>query len=266
MSTISNVLITGGSSGIGYELSRYFARDTYRLFWVALEKDELHQAQQDLLKEFPDCEIHYLAIDLSQSDAPKAVFDWTTELNYQIDVLVNNAGIGTYGPFEQLPLERDMATIQLNMTALYYLSRLYLPQMDVNGKGHIINISSAASYVASPYLSLYGGTKAFVRHFSDGLRLELKDKKSPVKITVVCPGPLSDTPFQAKSGMQKVRTFKSIMGSTTSKEVAKDAYRGFKNGRHIVRTGWKFRVSYYLNLLVPRFLADQLILREMEEV
>ncbi len=258
------VLITGGSAGIGYEMSRLFARDNYRLLWVSKPPEELANAKEKIMKELPSVEVRILAKDLSNVSAAQEVFDWVESLGFFVDVLVNNAGFGNYGDFEKNDLEKDLAMIRLNVINVYQLTRLFLVEMEKNKGGKIMNISSSASYFPLPNSSAYAATKAFVRHMSNSLWLELKARKSKVQITTVCPGAIVNTNFQAAANMQNVRTFTSGLASVTPQEVAKDAYKGLKKGKQIVRTGWKFRINYYITKITPRFITDFMLIREME--
>lgn len=260
---VKTVLITGGSSGIGYELSRWFARDGYQILWVGLEEQELQDSATALLHELPDTEIHFLALDLSLSSAPEQVHQWAYATVPHIDVLVNNAGIGTYGDFEKNDRKQDLKMIMINVNSVYELTHRFLPNMEKAGEGKIMNISSAASYLPLPYAGVYAATKAFVRQLSESIAWELEDRKSKIQITIVCPAAISNTKFQAAAGMEAVRTFNSPMASTTVEEVAKDAYQGLKAGKLIIRTGWRFRINYWVAKIMPRFLTRRILAWEM---
>lgn len=260
---LKTVLITGGSSGIGYALSQHFARDAYRILWVSQAAEELEAASIALKQAFPYVALHYLALDLAVPNAAQEVLAWTKKLRISVDVLVNNAGFGTYGHFEKMPLPRELAMLQLNAVTVYELTHLFLREMEAKGQGKIMNISSAASYVPMPYSSIYAGTKAFVRQMTESLAWELYNRRSPVKVCAVCPGPLADTKFQQQAGMMGVRTFKSIMASTTVDEVARDAYRGLQKNKTIIRTGLAFRINYWVAKFSPEWLARWIVLREM---
>ncbi|OJJ22914.1 hypothetical protein BKI52_00755 [marine bacterium AO1-C] len=262
---MQTVLITGGSSGIGYEISRLFARDGYRLLWVSKPPEELANAKAKLTQEVAQVEIHTLAKDLSMPGAAKEAYEWSQSLGFQIDVLVNNAGFATYGQFEEIVSEKELAMIGVNLTCVMLLTKLFLKDMVARNAGKILNISSAVSYEAVPLMAVYAGTKAFVRIMSESLYYELKFRKSKVQITTVCPAAIKDTRFQASAGMQKVRTFNSIT-TTTPIEVAKDAYRGLQRGKKLVHTGVRYRFSRVLDRIVPKALKMQVIRREMEEL
>lgn len=262
---MQTVLITGGSSGIGYQISRLFAQDGYRLLWVAKPSEELAEAKAKLTQEVAQVEIHTLAKDLSVSSAVQEVYAWSQSFDFQVDVLVNNAGFATYGQFETIALEKEQAMIGVNLVALMLLTKLFVKDMIERNSGKVLNISSAVSYEAVPLMAVYAGSKAFVRVMSESLYYELKYRKSKVQITTVCPAAIKDTRFQASAGMQKVRTFDSIT-TTTPQEVARDAYRGLKKGKKLVHTGLRYRLSRVLDRIVPKALKMLVIKREMEEL
>lgn len=261
---MKTVLITGGSSGIGFELSRLFAQDQYRLLWLAKTEVELQEAAAKIKKEFKDVDLHYRAQDLSISGAAQLVYDWVKK-NWEIDVLVNNAGFGTFGFIQEIAREKELAMLQLNVFAVYELSRFFLSDMLLRNSGNIVNISSNTSLQPVPKMSTYAATKAFVKHFSESLSEELRYQKSKVRITVVCPSAIGNTQFQKNANMQNIRTFNSLL-STSATEVAKDTYRGMKKGKRVVYTGTRLRASLLLQKILPNFIVRAMLKRELEEL
>lgn len=262
---MQTVLITGGSSGIGYELSKYFAQEAYQLLWVAKPAQELENAKDTLTQLFPNIKIHTFALDLSLQGAAQKVFEWTRQNQWQVDVLVNNAGFGTYGFLTETPIEKELAMIQLNIATVYALTHLFLKEMKVRNQGHILNISSNTSLQPVPRMATYAASKAFVKHFTESVYEELKYQKSKVKITVVCPAAIKNTKFQQVANMQQVRTFDGLL-TTTPEEVAKDAYQGFKKGKRLVLTGARLRYTHWLTALTPRFLVQYMLRKELDKV
>ncbi|MEM8908410.1 MAG: SDR family NAD(P)-dependent oxidoreductase, partial [Bacteroidota bacterium] len=229
------VLITGGSSGIGYELSRHFARAAYQLLWVAQPPRELEQAKQRLLAEFPQVHLQTLAKDLSQATAAKEVQLWAEPFG-PVDVLINNAGFGTYGFTTETDMEEELAMIRLNVINVYTLTRLFLAKMVARNAGTIINVSSIAAFQPTTRFNTYASTKAFVLHFTQGLQEELGLQKSKVQVMAVCPAAIRDTAFQARAKMEGVRTFDGL-ATTTAAEVAKDIWQGFRKENRLVVSG-----------------------------
>ena len=154
--------------------------------------------------------------------------------------------------------------IQINVNAVYELTHRFIPRMEADGGGRIVNISSAASYLPLPYAGVYAATKAFVRQLSESLSWELQARDSSVKITAVCPAAIGNTQFQKTAGMEGVRTFISPLARTTVEEVAQDAYRGIKANKDLIRTGFRFRVNYWVSRFTPRFLARRILAWEMK--
>src|SRR6266404_6425040 len=174
-------LITGASFGIGQELARIFSREGYSLVLVARSADKLRQLASELEKANGTRSL-ILAVDLTEPGAPAYVLDQTTRADIQVDVLVNNAGFGQYGLFAENDLEECLRQIQLNVTTLTHLTRLYLPAMIERAKvettterksGGILNVASTAAFQPGPLMAVYFATKAYVLHFSEALANEL---------------------------------------------------------------------------------------------
>jgi uncharacterized protein len=186
-------LITGASSGIGASFATALARRNYDLALVARREDRLRTVAAEagrLGAKRAEC----IALDLAQPEAPDELQKRVATLGLQIDWLVNNAGFGTTGRFDRLPLEREVEEIELNITAPVRLTRLFLPAMVARRSGTIINVASTAAFQAVPYMATYGATKAFVLSFSEAVASEVAG--SGVTVLALCPGPVR-TEFQA---------------------------------------------------------------------
>jgi short-subunit dehydrogenase len=204
---VKTALITGASSGIGKELAKLFAHDGYTLILVAHDVEKLTKVGHEMKAEGAP-EVNVIGLDLAKPGAAKSVYDAVLKLHRPVDVLVNNAGFGTYGEFWTLPLERETEEIQLNVTTLTELCKLFLPAMIAKKYGRILNVASVAGFFPGPLMSVYYATKAYVLNFSVALNQELKGKG--VSVTALCPGPTA-TNFTkvAKTGnsalFQKIR-------------------------------------------------------------
>lgn len=260
---MKTVLITGGSSGIGYEVSKYFAKASYRILWVSKPIEELKQAKANLQKAFPDITLDYLALDLSEPESPTILFDWTKTQGYQIDVLINNAGFGTHGFQQETDISKELSMIQLHVSSLYHLTRLFLDEMLARDAGSIINISSISALQPVVRMNTYASTKAFVRHFSRGLYEELQLQNSKVHVMTVCPAAISNTAFKQVDNMAKVKTFDGIV-TTTAEVVAKDIWQGFLRKRKQIITGSKARWLYKIDWLIPNAIQRYLTSKETE--
>ncbi|MEM6965652.1 MAG: SDR family NAD(P)-dependent oxidoreductase [Bacteroidota bacterium] len=257
-------LITGGSSGIGLTISKKFAAAGYQLRWVSLFANELLQAKGEVQEEFPNCHIVTLTLDLTRSDAAQNVLNWTQKNNWKIDVLVNNAGVGTFGFLEETNFRRELDMINLNLVNVYKMTRLFLQEMLQRNEGTIINISSNSSFQPIPKLNTYASTKAFITHFTRGLTEELKIKKSKVRVMCICPAAISNTNFKTTNQMSHIKTFNGLV-TTTAEEVAKDVWNGFTKGKDFVISGWKMRMLYRLINFVPYSVQQYLVRQEIQE-
>jgi uncharacterized protein len=226
-------LITGASFGIGLELARIFAREGYNLVLVARSADKLRQLASELEKSHGTRSL-ILAADLSEPGASAYVLDQTTRASIQVDVLVNNAGFGQYGMFAENDLEECLRQIQLNVTTLTHLTRLYLPAMIERRNGKVLNVASTAAFQPGPLMAVYFATKAYVLHFSEALGNELQD--SGITVTCLCPGATA-TEFHKRAGTTGLRLLK--FGSMDAVTVAEGGYRGLMAGKPVVISGFK---------------------------
>ncbi|HWZ81403.1 MAG TPA: SDR family oxidoreductase [Terriglobales bacterium] len=226
-------LITGASFGIGQELAGIFAREGYNLVLVARTADKLRQLASELEKAHGTRSL-ILASDLSAPGAAAYLHDQTTRADITLDVLVNNAGFGQFGLFAESDLETCLQQIQLNITTLTHLTRLYLPEMLERKSGRILNVASTAAFQAGPLMSVYYATKAYVLHFSEGIANELHG--SGVTVTCLCPGP-TVTEFHKRANMLSARMLQ--FGAMDAHTVAEDGYRALMAGRPVVISGFR---------------------------
>ncbi|PQA59996.1 SDR family NAD(P)-dependent oxidoreductase [Siphonobacter curvatus] len=245
-------LITGATSGIGYELAKLFANDQYNLVIVARNADELNTTAIKLSQQY-GVEVVTLAKDLVQREAPQQVYEEVKAKGIQIDVLVNNAGQGQYGLFVDTDLERELDIIQLNVSAYVSLTKFYLQEMVARNDGKILNVASIASKLPGPWQAVYHATKAFVLSFTEALRSEIKE--SDVTITALLPGP-TDTDFFNKAQMQESKIVQE--GDLADPvQVAKDGYEALMAGDDKVVSGLKNRLQTAVSNVMPdSMLAD----------
>ena len=258
------VLITGGSSGIGLGLSKKFAADGFQILWASLIPEEIERAKAEMRNEFQGIDIQSMSVDLSKNLTPQKVYEWAKSVG-NVDVLVNNAGFGTYGYLNDIDMSRELDMINLNVIALYKLTRLFLKDMIQMNSGTIINISSNSSFETVPRLLTYSSTKAFVKHFTRGLSEELKMQGSNVKAITICPAAINDTAFKTSGAMETVTTFNEGIATTTKDEVVGDIWKAYKKGQSFKVTGWKMRWLYALNSFVPYWFHMFLTRRETEK-
>src|SRR5450432_1443264 len=259
MADRKTALITGASFGIGSEFARIFAREGYNLVLVARTADKLRQLASELEKAYGTRSL-ILAADLTDPGAPAYVLDPTTRADIQVDVLVNNAGFGQYGLFVDNDLEECLRQIQLNVTTLTHLTRLYLPAMVERRSGRILNVASTAAFQPGPLMAVYFATKAYVLHFSEALANELK--RSGVTVTCLCPG-ATVTEFHKRAKATGMRLLK--MGAMDARTVAEDGYRALIAGEPVVISGFKNWLVAQSVRFSPRRLVTA-IARKTQEV
>lgn len=238
------VLITGASAGIGEAFARRFAREGWNAVLVARSQDKL-EALARSLGEQHGTETFVIACDLSQHDAPDHVYRTVKQAGIQLEGLVNNAGIGAYGKFHTVLLDRYLSMIDLNVRALVQLTHLFLPEMLLHKRGLIINVSSTACYQPLSYSSIYAATKSFVTSFSEALWLETKGTR--VRVLNLCPG-VTKTDFGATAGM---RNFREDPFAEEPEAVVETAFRALKTNPPTAVSGWQNRLRLFLERLVP---------------
>src|SRR6187200_3432676 len=167
-------LITGGTSGIGYELAKIFASNGHNLILVSRDEADLTITRNELLEL--GVEVLIISKDLFDKQSPFDLYNEICEKGYDVDILVNNAGQGQYGEFSETDIDRELDIIQLNISTVVALTKLFLKDMLQRGEGKILNVSSVASKVPGPLQSVYHATKAFVQSFTEAVRNEVKGK------------------------------------------------------------------------------------------
>jgi uncharacterized protein len=202
----TTALITGASGGIGYELAKLFAQDHHNLVLVAGSAAKLTQFADELQSQF-GVSVKSIPLDLAAAPAPQFLFDQLQRERVAVDILVNNAAYGKFGEFANIPLEETFGQIQLNITALTHLTKLFLGPMLERRNGKIMNVASTAGFQPGPLMAVYYATKAYVISFSEALANELKG--SGVAVTCFCPG-ATDTSFQKRAESESSRLFKQL--------------------------------------------------------
>ncbi len=245
-------LITGASSGIGKALAECFARDRYDVILTARRLDRLEAIAADLKSRY-SIQATAIAADLQAADGAQKLHAAVQSRGITLSALVNNAGFGTYGPFHELPLERELAMVQLNVTTVVTLSRLFLPDLIAN-KGKLMNLASTAAFQAGPYMAVYFASKAFVLNFSEALAAELSG--TGVTVTAFCPGPTASG-FQAAAQMEESAMVKGKK-MPSSEDVAAAGYRAMQSGKAVYIPGFMNWLMAQGPRFVPRAIATQL--------
>lgn len=243
---VKTALITGASGGIGLELARIHASKGGNLVLVARSGDKLAEIKSEIEEQY-HTSVRFLVSDLSVRYSPKKVFDEVNNHRISIDYLINNAGFGDFGHFAESDWDKQESMINLNITALAHLTRLFLPGMISRGGGRILNVASLAAFSPGPTMSVYFATKAFVLSFSQALNNELKDKG--ITVTALCPGSV-DTKFHAVAlGDPKLVRERKMMSAGEAAEIG---YQAMMNGKPVVIPGFKESVLAFASRFVPR--------------
>jgi short-subunit dehydrogenase len=232
-------LVTGASSGIGFELARKLAERGYDLVMVSDNEEKLNEAA-DALSEMDDVtQVEVVQADLSQREGVRKVYDSVRSLHRPVDLLAANAGVGVYGGFsEETDLEEEIALINLNVTSQVHLVKLISRDMLEQGGGDILITSSVAGVLPGPRMAVYAASKAFLRSFGQAIRNELKDKG--INVTVLMPGP-TDTEFFERAGMED-----TVVGESAKQdpaEVAEAAIQALNEGADHVVPGIKNKMQ-----------------------
>lgn len=253
-------LITGASSGIGYELAKLFAGDGYPLIIVGRDGQTMEEKARELSGQYGVTVIPMMK-DLFHPNAAQEIYDETKSKGLQVDVLVNDAGQGQYGLFAEAELQRLLDIIQLNVTSLTVLTQLFLKDMLARNEGKILQVASIASELPGPLQAVYHATKAYVLSLSEALVNELKD--SAVTITSLQPG-VTDTDFFDKADFPKDLKILEPDKMADAAKVARDGYEALMKGEDKIVSGVKNKVMTAMSNIVPEsMVADQM--RKMHE-
>lgn len=252
-------LVTGASSGIGWEIAKLLAEDRYDLVLVARTEKKLRDLGRDLEAAFG---IHVTAMpaDLSRPDGARHVLDELTRLGIETEVLVNNAGFGVYGHFSGTDYSKERDMIQVNIAAVTELAKGVLPGMLSRRSGKILNVASTAAFQPGPLMAVYYATKAYVLSFSEAIANELDG--TGVTVTALCPGP-TETEFQKAAGAQKSRLFTGPL-VMDARSVAVAGYRGMQRGKRIVIPGLTNKLMTQSLRFSPRRLVTAVARRIQE--
>jgi len=241
------VLITGASSGIGAALARRFCRDEARVILVARRADRLAALADELRMGGFSGQTAVIVADLTGPGACERVLSDASLAAGRIDVLINNAGLGEYGPVAEKELPAFEHMMHLNMSVLLRLTHLVLPEMLARRSGWIMNVASTAAFQPTPYMAAYGASKSFVFSFSLALREEVR--RRGVVVTCLCPGS-TRTEFFDRGGYQERRSFLTKLAHDAD-YVADKAHRALARGKAFYIPGLLNKVSVFLQRFVP---------------
>lgn len=249
-------LITGASSGIGYEMAKLFAKKGCNLVLVARNEERLKKLSNDLINNF-NVDVEILKKDLVQENSAVEIFDYIKLNNIKVDILINNAGVGYSGLFHNVDIDKDIEVIKINIETLTRLTKLFSKDMINRGGGKILNVASTGAYQPGPYISVYYAAKAYILSFSQAIRNELKDYG--VNVCVLCPG-ATRTQFSKNAGKADIKK------SMPPEEVAKAAFNGLKRNRAVIIPGIFNKIAVLFSKLVPGSISAKLVRRIQESM
>jgi len=240
-------LVTGASSGIGLEFARIFSKNGSDLILIARSEEKLYALAKELEQAY-GIKAKVMAKDLSDKNAPEEIYNELKKEKIEIDYLVNNAGFGGYGKYYETDWKKEEDMIQVNITALAHLTKLFVKDMVKRNNGRILNVASTAAFQPGPLMSVYYAGKAFVLSLSEAMAYELKDTK--VKVTCFCPGPVkSNFHIAANIKESKLTKGKNI---PTSYEAALYGYNAMMKGKRIAIEGFMNKALAFAVRFLPR--------------
>lgn len=239
-------VITGASTGIGRELALISARDGYDVVLIARTQDALERLASDIYASTAR-PARIIAKDLSEPSAPGEIFDEVASMGTPVEALMNNAGFGLVGKFWELDTAQQIGMINVNITALTHLTRLFLPAMIERRHGRILNVASTAAFQPGPLMAVYYASKAYVVSFSEALHNECRD--FGVTVTTLCPGP-TKTEFQQRAGASSSKLFESgrVMDAAS---VARIGFDAMKAGKPMAIAGRTNAAMAFLTRFAP---------------
>ncbi len=249
---METALITGASSGIGFELAKIMAAKGHDLILTARSKEKLDILAHELFSKYGR-KITVIDTDLSDVQNCKKVFDEIDERKIHVDILINNAGFGDYGFFHQTDWQKEYDMIELNISSLTFLTKLFVKEMIKYKSGRIMNVASTAAFQPGPKMAVYYATKAYVLSFSQAIANELKGYN--ITVTALCPGP-TRSGFQSAANLDHSKLFHSKR-IPTSEEVAEYGYEKMMKGKQVAIPGTMNKAGVIGAKLLPRKLVTK---------
>lgn len=238
-------LITGASSGIGRDMARILSEQGWDLILVARRKDKLEKLKKQLKTD-----VKIITMDVSSTFNCTKLYNRVKDDD--IDLLVNNAGFGKFGEFNNLKLDEELDMIDVNIKAVHILTKLFLNDFVEKDKGYILNVASSAAFQSGPLMATYYSTKAYVLHLTEAIYEELRRKGSNVSVSVLCPGPV-------RTEFNKVAKVKFSLKELESYDVAEYALKKTFKKKLIIIPGWTIKLGTFANRLLPRKLILKII-------
>ncbi|EMT44998.1 SDR family NAD(P)-dependent oxidoreductase [Anoxybacillus flavithermus] len=255
-----NVLITGASSGIGYEFATRFAKEGYNIIAVARNKQKLDELKHQLEKAY-GIAVWIYNKDLSNQNEVRDLYETLKNEQLDVHILVNNAGFGLYGEFVGTELQKELNMIDLNIKTLTHLTKLVVVDMVKRNEGKILNVASTAAFQPGPLMAVYYATKAYVLSFSEALSNELRHTN--VTVSALCPGPTA-TEFADRANLKQSKLFKS--GVMDVKQVVEAGYEGVMNDKTVIIPGMANKLLAFSVRFMPRKFVTNIVRKVQDRV
>ena len=241
-------LITGASSGLGYDMARVLSEMGYDIIAVARREERLKALREELKTD-----VEVVLCDVTDTDACKELAKYAD----QVDILINNAGFGVFGEFLETDLDKEMKMLDTNSRAVHILTKLFCEKFVARNYGHILNVASVAAFFPGPLFGAYYASKAYVLRLTQSLAEELRQRKSKVKISALCPGPVH-TEFEdvanVNFGSGKEKISKLVI--LESRPVAEYAIKKMLSGKEVIVPGFLMKMAVFCRRIISdRFLS-----------
>lgn len=238
-------LVTGASSGIGYDIAKYLAKKGYDIIAVARNKRAL-----EILKNEIKTNIQIISLDLSKNENCFKLYDMLK--GYKIDILINNAGFGMFGSFDILDINKEIEMINVNILTCDILTKLFLKDMKKRNKGYILNVGSIAGFMPGPLMSSYYASKSYVVKLTQAIKKELKKSKSGVSVSVLCPGPVN-------TNFNKIAGVKFAIKPLSSEYVAKYAIDKMFKKKLVILPGFTVKLARVFSKFSPDNIVSEVV-------
>lgn len=235
-------LVTGASSGMGRDMAIYLNTLGYDLILTARDEEKLKQVKQ-IIEEKQKGNVEIILADLSRQEECLRLYEEAKQIG-PIDIWINNAGFGLFGSFVETSLDTELDMIRTNVEAVHILTKLVVQDMIKQNRGHILNVASVAGFLPGPLMATYYATKNYVFRLCEAIRKELKKQNSQVKISVLCPGPVS-------TNFNQVAKVKFNLKQRDSKTVAKYAVDQMLKNRFLIMPGVEIKATRFFSKVIP---------------
>lgn len=243
------VLITGASSGIGYEISKIFAKNGFNIILVSRNKVKLESIGRNIKNKY-NIEVDVIDVDLGNENSAEIVYKRVKEKKRNVNILINNAGVGYAESFCKTCVEKDFEIIDVNIKSLINLTKFFSKDMIEHGEGSILNVASTGAYQPGPYTASYYASKSYVLSFSEALRVELSEYN--INVSVLCPG-ATKTNFSKNAGKEDVK------GAMSPQKVAFSAYNGLKKNKAVIIPGLVNKICIVFSKILPGLITARIV-------